>query len=177
MARYRIDPARSRVNIEARSSLHPIRSETDGLEGWLDLEVRGGRVEVDQLSPRGHIEFAVQKLRSGNPFEDKELQRRIDARRFPTIVGDIEAMGANGSPGTYVVAGMLTFRGVSRRYEDRVTATATDDTTLAIAGQSVFDIRDFGMEPPRMLMLKVDPHVTVRIDVIARRATDDEGVG
>jgi polyisoprenoid-binding protein YceI len=86
-------------------------------------------------------------------------------------------MSENGTPGTYVVAGMLTFRGVTRRYEDRVTATATDDSTLAIAGQSVFDIRDFGMDPPRILMLKVDPQVTVRIDVVAQRATDEQGAG
>ena len=166
MARYRLDPARSRVSIDARSSLHPIHTETDGLDGWLEMIVHDGRIDVEG-SPRGHVEFPVDKLRSGNTMEDRELQRRIDARRFPTISGDLEVIRPTGEPGRYVIAGALTFRGVTRRYEDGITAEQPDDATLAISGQSMFDIRDFGMEPPRILMLKVDPQVTVRIDLIA----------
>ena len=36
---------------------------------------------------------------------------------------------------------------------------SVDDQTIQLAGQSRFDIREFGMEPPRMLMLKVEPEV------------------
>ena len=38
MALYTIIPERSRVWIDARSSVHPIHSTTDGLEGFVDLE-------------------------------------------------------------------------------------------------------------------------------------------
>ena len=34
---------------------------------------------------------------------------------------------------------------------------------------AVFDIRDFGMEPPRILMLKVQPEVTVRVEIVAEK--------
>jgi hypothetical protein len=40
--RFAIVPERSRVRIDARSSLHPIPSATTGLRGWLELEVVGG---------------------------------------------------------------------------------------------------------------------------------------
>ena len=36
-------------------------------------------------------------------------------------------------------------------------------------GSSTFDIRDFGMDPPKVLMLKVHPEVTVAIDVVAEK--------
>ena len=36
-------------------------------------------------------------------------------------------------------------------------------------GQSSFDIRDFGMEPPRILMLRVQPEVTVRVEIVAEK--------
>jgi hypothetical protein len=36
-------------------------------------------------------------------------------------------------------------------------------------GKSHFDIREFGMEPPRMLMLKVEPEVDIRVEIIAVR--------
>jgi hypothetical protein len=32
-----------------------------------------------------------------------------------------------------------------------------------------FDVRDFGMEPPRMLFLRVEPEVAVRVEIIAER--------
>jgi len=167
VARYRIDPARSRVRIEARSSLHPIHSETDGLEGWVELDLDGGeRIDLT-VAPRAHLELAVDRLRSGNALEDRELKRRIDARRFPTISGDLSAMEATDRPGCYRVRGHVTFRGVSRPSEDEMTVSVDHADCLRMVGTSVFDIRDFGMEPPRILLLKVQPDVTVSVDITA----------
>src|SRR6476660_2706857 len=117
MARYRIVPDRSRVYIDARSSLHPIHSETDGLDGWLELAAEpGGRVDLT-VAPAGHLELAVSRLSSGNPLEDRELRRRIDARRYPLISGDLGVMKDGDGDGSYLVGGDLTFRGVTRRCE------------------------------------------------------------
>jgi polyisoprenoid-binding protein YceI len=168
VARYRIDPARSRVTIDAKSSLHPIHSETDGLEGWLELDVDGdGAVDLD-AEPRAHVEFPVDRLRSGNALEDRELRRRIDARRFPTINGDLTGMESTGRDGCYRVRGNVTFKGVSRSSEDEMTVSVDADG-IQLQGASVFDIRDFGMEPPLILMLKVAPEVTVTVHIVARK--------
>jgi hypothetical protein len=40
---------------------------------------------------------------------------------------------------------------------------------VTLAGRSTFDIRDFGMEPPRILMLKVQPEVAVRVEIVAEK--------
>jgi polyisoprenoid-binding protein YceI len=156
------------VWIEARSNVHPIHTEAQGLEGWLDLDVSDGKVNVDQALS-GHLEFPVENLKSGNAFEDRELRRRIDARRYPNIAGDLKTMKQADEPTRYVVNGDLTFRGVARTYEDAMTIDVVDDRTVTLAGQSVFDIRDFGMEPPRILMLKVQPEVSVRVEIIAEK--------
>jgi len=166
VTRYRILPTRSRVRIQARSNVHPIRTEATGLEGWLDLEVGDGKINVDQpLS--GHLEFPVDNLKSGNALEDREMQRRIDVRRYPTIVGDLKSMKQTDEPSRYIVGGDLTFRGTARSYEDQMTVDLLDDRTISMSGESVFDIRDFGMDPPRILMLKVQPEVTVRVEIVA----------
>src|SRR5215218_222161 len=141
MARYRIDPACSRVAIDARSSLHPIHSETDGVEGWLDVELDGERLDP-AVAPRAHLELPVDRLRSGNLMEDRELKRRIDARRFPTITGDLVTMEAIGD-GRYLVGGDVTFRGVTRARADEMTVTVDGADTLRLRGTSVFDIRHF----------------------------------
>ena len=42
-----------------------------------------------------------------------------------------------------------------------------DDRTIRLTGASDFDIRDFGMEAPKVLLLKVEPEVQVRVEIYA----------
>ena len=105
----------------------------------------------------------------GNPLEDQELRRRIDARRYPTIEGALTDMHETGQDGRYLVRGDVTFKGSTRSYEDEMAVSQDDDGTLRLTGESIFDIRDFGMDPPRILMLKVEPEVGVRVEILAER--------
>ena len=51
MTRYNIAPERSHVWIDARSNVHPIHSTTDGLEGYVDLELSAeGNVDTTATS-------------------------------------------------------------------------------------------------------------------------------
>ena len=166
MATFRIDPRRSRVWIEARSSMHPIHGEAEGLEGSIEANVADGRIEVAE-GPRIQIQLPVDKLQSGKRLEDAEMMRRIDARRFPKIRGETTELKENG--GAYRVRGDLTFHGVTRPVEGEVTISAPDERSLLIEGEQVFDIREFGVEPPKILMLKVHPDVRVRVKVVAQQ--------
>ena len=147
MARFRIVPDKSAVLIEASSSLHPIHTRTVGLEGFLDVDVNDGVIDTS-ADPKAELSLRVEQLSSGNRLEDRELQRRIDARRHPTIDGRLDHMSKVNGSGRYRVAGDLTFHGVTRRCEDNL---------------------DFGMEPPRIFMLRVHPDVKVRIEVVAEK--------
>jgi polyisoprenoid-binding protein YceI len=93
--------------------------------------------------------------------------RRIDARRFPKIRGETTELKKNG--GTYQIRGDLTFHGVTRAVEGEVTISAPDERSLLIEGEQVFDIRQFGVEPPKILMFRVHPDVRVRIKVVAQQ--------
>jgi polyisoprenoid-binding protein YceI len=169
VSRFRIVPDRSRVWIDARSSVHPIQSSTTGLEGEVDLEVGDdGRVRFGS-PPAGHLSLAVSRLSSGNRLEDRELQKRIDARRYPTISGVLHEVQAIGDDGRFQVSGDVTFRGVTRRYQSEMTLAPTGGDTVTLAGKSRFDVRDFGLEPPRILMLRVEPEVDVRVEIVAER--------
>jgi len=169
LARYDIVPERSEVWIEASSNVHPIHTSTDGLEGFVDLDIEdGGRVNL-AVAPKGQLSLPVARLSSGNSWEDREMQRRIDGRRFRTIDGQLTAMRATGRDDRYLVRGDVTFRGVTNTYEDEMTVAQLDERTLQMEGRTTFDIRDFGMEPPRVLMLKVHPQVDVRVAIVARK--------
>jgi polyisoprenoid-binding protein YceI len=167
--RYRILPERSYVWIDGRSNVHPISVATDGLEGHVELTLLASG-EVDVTAPvTGRLSLSVDRLSSGNRVEDMELQRRIDARRFPTLEGVLRKVGPAGDRGDYRVGGDVVFRGVSRHHEDLMEITSVDDQTVRLAGRSTFDVRDFGMEPPRLLLLKVEPEVQIRVEIFALR--------
>ncbi len=169
MPRYRIVPERSRVWIDARSTLHAIHSTTDGLEGYIDLDTDGGDTVSLATPAVGKLSLPVARLSSGNILEDREMHKRIDAKRYPTIDGMLTDTKRVDGTNRYVVSGDLAFRGVSRACQDEMSVDVVDERTIRLEGRSSFDIRDFGMEPPRILMLKVEPDVEVRVEIIAER--------
>jgi len=167
VARYEIHPERSEVRIEARSSIHPIHAVTYGLEGFFEAEVTdAGRLDLS-VPPKGRLDLPVERLSSGNPLYDREMKRRIDARRYRTISGELTEMSEAGEGGRYVVGGNVTFRGVTRYSEDEMSFSMVDEHSISLEGSHVFDIRDFEMEPPRIMMLKVHPDVSVSVKIVA----------
>jgi len=169
VTRYRIDPTRSRLAIDATSSVHPIHSETTGLEGWVELGVDGDGAVDGSVEPAAHVELRVERLRSNNPMEDRELRRRVDLDRYPTISGDLLSMEATGRKGRYLARGDVTFRGVTRPSTDELQLSSDGGDAIRLRGSSVFDIRDFGMKPPKVLLFKVAPEITVTVDVVAEK--------
>jgi polyisoprenoid-binding protein YceI len=168
VGRFRIVPERSRIWVDARSSLHPIRVATTGLRGYLDATLANG-VLVDGNPTSGSIEIEADRMKSGNVLYDHELERRLEARKYPVIRGAVRDVKPLGDGQRYRVFGQLEFHGVTRSVEGEVLVRVVDDRTLEIEGERVFDLRDYALEPPRILMLKVYPEVRVRAQVIAEQ--------
>jgi len=167
--RFSFDPIRSCVWVDARSSLLPIKTQTRGLRGWVDVALLpDGTVDLD-VPVQGRLEISVDRLSSGNQLYDRELRRRIDARRHPLIIGQITGVRAAEVEGRYRVAGDLSFHGETRVFEHEMTIAVDGESTIELRGDRVFDIREFGMKPPSMLMLKVYPEVAVRVELYGGR--------
>lgn len=161
--RFKFDSTRSCVWVDARSNLHPIRTETRGLEGWVEVAVHNeGHIDLS-IPVHGELSLSVDRLTSGNHLYDRELKRRMDARKYPTITGRITSFRAAEVRGSYLVGGDLSFHGHTRNFEHEMTIDLRGGTAIELQGDYVFDIREFGMKPPSMLMLKVYPEVSVRV--------------
>jgi polyisoprenoid-binding protein YceI len=164
LIRYTLDSVRSCVWVSGRSSLHPINTETRGITGWFEAATRtDGSLDLDQ-AVSGELELAVERLTSGNQLYDRELRRRIDARRFPTIAGRLTGIVADGSHPNYEVTGEVSFHGKTRTFGHGMQIEVSDEG-VALTGEDVFDIREFGMKPPSMLMVRVYPEITVRVEL------------
>jgi polyisoprenoid-binding protein YceI len=165
LIRYTLDSVRSCVWISGRSSLHPINTETRGITGWVEAATRtDGSLDLDQ-AVSGELELAAEHLTSGNQLYDRELRRRMDARRYPTIAGRLTDITLDGAHPNYLVTGDVSFHGKTRSFAHGMQIEARDDG-IALTGEDVFDIREFGMKPPSMLMVRVYPEISVRVELL-----------
>ena len=164
MTRFVIDPDESQVWIEGSSSVHPVHATATGLEGWVDLTFAGANLRKD-ADALGEVRIAVDGLQSGNALVDRETRRRIDARRFPQIVGVVTSSRRLAAD-RFELSGDLSFRGETRPVTGEV-AVRRDGQRVTLEGQQRFDVRDWGLQPPKVAMLRVHPHIDVRIRIVA----------
>jgi DNA-binding PadR family transcriptional regulator len=163
---FRLEPERSAVLIQARSSAGPIEFGALGLVGWIDVELADGVVAPDS-EPRAHIEIDVNQLQSGNALYDAELRRRIDARRFPVATVELREAAPVGSGPRYRLSGDVTFHGVRKQLEGTVDMTLRDPSTIVVTGEQMFDVRDFEITLPAVLQLRIYPDVRIHLRIEA----------
>jgi len=166
MARFVLVPERSELWAEARSTLHPVRVHTIGLTGEIAAEVGGERI---LLATPTQVDFESRRLRSGGALIDRELQRRLDVPRYPSIRAELVTASPGVEPDSLRLIGTLGFHGVTRTLDVEVKVRLEDSATLLVEGGRPIDMRDFGLPPPSFLLFKVDPLVQVRARLVARK--------
>ncbi len=153
--------------IEARSNVGPIAFGTTSVDGYIDVSIDGDTIDIDTAAPAAELQVDLNTLRSGNPLYDAELLRRVDARHYPRTVVSLTAADRIDASERYELDGELTFHGVTREISGTVSATVGETGEIVIAGEHVFDIRDFNIVAPNVLMLRIYPDVRVQLQVAA----------
>ena len=159
MTTYRIDPSASTVEVAAKSTLHGIDGHADGVTGTVEIG--------DDCTLLGaHIELVAERLRWGNALLDRETHRRIDVRSHPTISGDARSAEPAGGDAIRLL-GTIAFLGIEHEVGGDVVVTASSPDRVVIEGAQSFDVRDWGLSPPNLLLMRVEPTIRVRIHVEA----------
>lgn len=164
--RYRLLPERSAVLIEARSNVGPISFGSTELDGFVEISVDESAIDVD-AAPAARLSVQLATLRSGNSLYDAELLRRVDARSYPETVVELTSAARIGTSDRYQASGDITFHGITKRISGTVTASLSADGKIAIVGEHSFDIRDFDVAAPTVLMLRIYPDVRVQLQIEA----------
>lgn len=165
MTRYAIVPARSSLSALARSNVHPIHGEARELTGWVEAIVADGAVDAGQPAS-AYVEFPIDNLQADNALVNREIQRRLGSRRYPTVRAEINEVSA-GEAGRVGVRGKLSLAGTTQEVSGTAAVEVGTDGTMTVDGELTLDLRDFGLDPPKMLGLRVYPDVTVRLTVHA----------
>jgi len=163
---YHLVPDRSVLLIEVRSTVGPLSFGAIGITGSVRAAVVGGALRSDP-PPSGTLEIDMSGLSSGNSLYDAELLRRIDARRFPTATVELRNCAPSAPGARYRLEGEVTFHGVTRPAQGTVNLEVLPDGRLTVTGEQVFDIRDFAIASPTVLMLRIYPDIRVRLHVEA----------
>ncbi len=168
-ARYSVSASDSWLTFEARSTLHGVHGKVSDLSGSVEVAWNeDGSIAAEPL-PKMHVEFPVERLRTGNGMQDGEMWKVIDSKRFPRIAADVRSLRPGNAPGRYGASGSVTMSGRSRQYDGECTISADGDV-ITIEGDLTVDIRDFGLTPPKLVIIKVDPVVRVHIHLVAKKA-------
>ncbi len=166
MTRFRVVPGSSSIDTDVRSSVHPIHGSATEVSGEIEGEFDGdGRPLLDRPH-HGWVEVPVRAIRSGNRLTEMEMQRRADVRRYPTIRFEVARAWSLDGGDRYRAALSVTARGRTRSFEEDF-RMRRDGRRLVLEGQHTFDMRDFGVDPPRILTLRVEPEVRVRVRLVA----------
>lgn len=164
-SRYVVVPRETKLEFIASSSLHPVKGSVAEVRGYIDAAAADSSLSLEP-APSMHLEFPVEGLRTGNPMQDREMWKRLDSKRSPTVVADLRELRPV-APGRYRASGDITLVGRTRRYEGEL-AVSVDGKRLTVDGTLPLDIRHFGLAPPRFLMFRVAPVLDVRLHFVAQ---------
>ena len=168
MPRFKVNTAQSTVKVGLRVNLHPSHINANALSGVIECEVdRQGRPRLDQPYT-ATLTLPVDAIKSGNGIQDREMRRRFDVSHFPTITATVTHGEALDGDGRYRATARLTMHGQTRDITGDVQLDVKGKT-MTIDGQQVINVKDFGIDPPRLIILKVEPDVDLQVHIVAER--------
>ncbi len=166
MPRFTVASDTSTVNIDLKVNLHPSHISAHGLTGIIECELDGdGRPRLD-APYSADLSVPVASIKSGHAIQDREMRRRFDVNRHPTIDVKVTQGEALDTAGRYRATAQITMHGQTREIQGEV-QIAVDGSQMTVDGDHVINVKDFGIEPPRLIILKVEPEVTVRAHIVA----------
>lgn len=166
--RFVVQPAESAVLVEARSTAGRISFGTQAVTGFLEVGEYDGLL-IPGSDPQAELDVDLRTLRSGNSLYDAELAQRLDVRRYPYARVALER--ATGAGDRFQVCGPVTLHGQTRVISGSVSAR-TEGSGWLIQGEHVFDIRDFEITVPSVLMLRIFPDVRIFLTLALQPASE-----
>lgn len=158
----------SSLTFFAMTTANPVYGKATELRGYIDAAWTANGTLAREPAPKMHVEFSVERLRTGNDLQDREMWKLIDSKRFPKIAGDLGDLRGDSSRGRYVATGIITLAGLARKYEGEF-RLERDAKHVTLDGELEVDVRDFGLKGMNLLVLSVEPLVRVRLHLIAAR--------
>ena len=115
----------------------------------------------------GAAAVSLDQLSSGDRLRDWSIRRHLDVKKWPRASFEVETVSVlSREPWTANIHGTLGFR--DQRKPLSVTATGKhDETSLEVQAEFQLCLPEWGLKPPRFLVLKVDDTVSIHVHLYA----------
>lgn len=159
--------------VEARSNVGAVSFGSTEVSGVIEAVREGDVVDTSQ-GPSARLTVPLASLTSGNALYDAELQKRLAVQRYPIVTIELTEAESGGGP-SYHVSGNVTIHGVTATLSGGVELSFPEPDAVLVTGEHVIDIRDFDIDVPSVLMLRIYPDVKVSLQLLARTSLATEG--
>jgi polyisoprenoid-binding protein YceI len=134
-----------------------------------ESELLVGQVNLSQNTVDFYVDLNT--LDTGNGKRDKDMRKTLETGKYPfaEFFGSFEALpdSTSNSPQDMVVEGKFTIHGVTQSI--RVPGVVTfSPTGLRVQASWSLMLDDYQIEPPRLLLLKVDEEQVITIDILLK---------
>lgn len=166
----------SRLWVDGTSTVQSYTCEAERLEVRIRPASDASDVSLDglQTAVRGvEIEVPVARLECGNGTMNNHMRNALKADEHPSVafrmVGYEVLPEANGSAAVRL-QGDLTIAGKTRTLIMNAEATPQSGNRLRVTGTTQFNMTDWGVRPPRLMMgtLRVHDPIRVSFDILLR---------
>ncbi|HTM20243.1 MAG TPA: YceI family protein [Kofleriaceae bacterium] len=167
MTHYRVDSAASRLLVQARSKIHDTRTEFTRITGEVDADPAA--LTERGASARFSVDMAA--FDAGGWMKNKKLEKDLDLARHPQASFELRALRdvVRAADGGFTATAVGTLRYRGRELEVTIAGRGRiDDGAIEASGSFDLDIRQVGMEPPKFLVFKVEPEVTIEVTLRCR---------
>ncbi len=168
----------SRINAEGRATLHGWAMEARKFEGVLDLDFPLDRgLEIDTpVRAQARIRLQLDDLKSvrnGKHFSDRmdnQMYATLNKDEYPGIEYVLDQAvlksvpASSGQPFGFITRGRLSVAGQTVEIRMPVELQVLDGGLLRISGTAALKMSDFGIEPPRMAVVKVADEVEISFE-------------
>jgi len=117
-------------------------------------------------SIKGSIDVSVKKLKSDNETRDEHMVEAIASNTYPLAKYTFKSVTKTGN--RYKIDGILNFHGVQKPLS--INADIREKSgTVALKGKASFKMSNYGVKPPKLLLLTVRDRIDLSVDVTFRK--------
>lgn len=168
---YTISSVSSSLQFQVSAKIH----EVHGTSGRFGGTVTGDPSDI--RAAKIHVELDPQTFNTGNVDRDKVMRGDcLQIQQFPLIVFESSGIEASeirlqsGTPLRATVHGILTLHGVRKPVAVPVTIEQSG-RDLAVTGDMLVLLDDYGIYRPKVLLFRLDNKVHVHFKIAAERHT------
>ena len=166
MPQYKLKAGHSKMLVRARSNIHDTTTEWTKITGYMDVDA----ATLVEVGATATFEVDMTQFDAGDWLKNRKLRKDMELGRYPTATFQLTELRdvSKQDDGSFIATaiGKLDWRGRSVSLEIAGKGSIDDDGVSA-TGTFELDIRDLGMKPPKILMFKVEPTVTVEVTLSA----------